>query len=40
MDRLIVIEKGYVAETGSHDQLIAKPDSLYSKIWHAQYSIH
>lgn len=36
MDRIIVLHKGQVAEEGSHDQLIANKNSLYSKLWKMQ----
>ncbi len=38
MDRLIVIDKGEIVESGTHDELLLKSNSLYSKIWHMQYS--
>ena len=38
MDRLIVINNGAIEESGTHDELLVKPNSLYAKIWHTQYS--
>jgi len=35
-DRIIVLEKGRVAEVGSHKQLIAKKNSLYRHLWQLQ----
>jgi len=35
MDRLIVMEKGFILETGSHKQLIEN-DGLYASLWKRQ----
>jgi len=35
MDRIIVFEKGRIAEMGSHDELVQKT-SLYQKLWQSQ----
>ena len=40
MDRLIVIHNGKIVESGVHQDLLAKPDSMYAKIWNTQYSQH
>ncbi len=32
-DKIIVMGNGKVLEEGSHDQLIARPDSSYAKYW-------
>lgn len=37
-DIIYVLEEGRVAEKGSHYQLLANKDSLYSKLWHSQHS--
>ena len=31
-DRLIVMEDGRVAETGTHEELLAMPDGIYTKL--------
>ena len=36
MDRIIVIDNGQIVEQGSHDELLAKEDSLYKKLWTLQ----
>ena len=35
MDRLVVIDKGQIVETGSHSELIAK-GGLYARLWQHQ----
>ncbi|KAG9341711.1 hypothetical protein JZ751_018775 [Albula glossodonta] len=37
-DEIIVLNEGKVAEQGSHEELLAKPHSLYSELWHTQNS--
>ncbi|MDO8523674.1 MAG: ATP-binding cassette domain-containing protein, partial [bacterium] len=36
MDRIIVLEGGKVREDGTHESLLANPDSLYRKLWSLQ----
>ena len=36
-DEIFVLDKGRVAERGSHSQLLAQSASLYSKMWKSQY---
>ena len=36
MDRIIVIENGSVALTGTHDELLAQESNLYKKLWEIQ----
>jgi len=36
MDRLIVLEKGAVILTGTHDELLAHESNLYKKLWEIQ----
>ena len=35
MDRLVVLDKGHIAETGSHSELLAR-QGLYARLWHHQ----
>ncbi|XP_053329978.1 iron-sulfur clusters transporter ABCB7, mitochondrial [Spea bombifrons] len=35
-DEIIVLDKGKVAERGSHFGLLTNPNSLYSELWHTQ----
>ena len=39
-DEILVLEKGRVAERGSHFDLIRKPDSLYYELWQKQSTAH
>lgn len=36
MDRIVVIEQGTVATSGTHDELVAQDGSLYKKLWEIQ----
>lgn len=35
-DRILVMEQGVVAESGRHEQLLARPDGLYASLWALQ----
>ena len=36
MDRIIVLEKGRVVESGSHKQLVRKKGGIYARLWKMQ----
>jgi ATP-binding cassette subfamily B protein len=36
MDRIIVLDKGKIAEEGTHDELLKNKNSLYKKLWELQ----
>jgi len=38
-DKIVVIENGKIREMGSHNELLAKKDSLYRQFWELQYSL-
>lgn len=35
-DRIIAMQEGRIVEDGSHGELIARPGSLYGRLWHLQ----
>jgi ABC-type multidrug transport system fused ATPase/permease subunit len=35
-DQIIVLQKGRIVEVGRHDELLAKPGSVYSKLYSLQ----
>ena len=35
-DDILVLQNGRIAEHGSHYELLANPDSLYTKLWEKQ----
>lgn len=35
-DQIVVLDDGRVKEMGSHDELLADPDSAYSHMWSMQ----
>lgn len=38
-DEILVLDKGTVAERGTHLQLLMSPGSLYARLWQKQHSI-
>ena len=37
-DKIVVVNYGKIAEIGTHDELVAKPDSIYASLYKAQLS--
>ena len=35
-DQIIVMDKGTVIESGSHDELVVNPNSVYRNMWEVQ----
>ncbi len=35
-DKIIVLKKGVVCETGSHEELLKKDDGIYKGLWEEQ----
>merc|ERR1712037_495174 len=36
-DKIFVLDRGRVAEQGSHVELLSRPGSLYSRLWNSQH---
>ena len=36
-DIIFVLDKGQVAESGTHAELLSRPGSLYSRLWNSQH---
>lgn len=36
MDRIVVMDKGRIAEIGSHDELLKNPQGIYARLWQHQ----
>lgn len=36
-DQILVLDAGQIKERGTHYELLSKPDSLYSHLWHKQH---
>ena len=36
-DKIFVLDKGRVAESGTHAELLSRPGSLYSRLWNSQH---
>lgn len=36
-DDILVLDQGNLVERGTHESLLATPNSLYNKLWETQY---
>ena len=36
-EKIFVLDKGRVAESGTHAELLSRPGSLYSRLWNSQH---
>ncbi len=36
MDRIVVLERGRIVESGTHAQLLAEPRGRYARLWASQ----
>ncbi len=38
-DRIIVLDEGHLAEQGSHEELLQRPDSIYRRLYEVQFAV-
>merc|ERR1711936_1074994 len=36
-DKILVMHRGQIAEMGTHSELLANPDSIYTNLWNSQH---